>query len=94
MARHGEIYKTKEWKKVRQYVIARSNGLCERCKKRGKIVPGKIVHHIRWLTYDNKNDWNIAYSPSNLEYICNDCHESVHGRASDSGLQNFLIPPG
>jgi 5-methylcytosine-specific restriction endonuclease McrA len=94
MARHPEIYKTKEWREARKYVMTRSNGLCERCKKKGKMVPGKIVHHIKWLTDDNKNDWSISYNPNNLEYICNDCHENVHERSSDSGLQKFLIPPG
>ena len=91
MARHSEIYKTKEWKEVRQYVITRSNGLCERCKKTGKVVTGKIVHHKKWLTDDNKHDWNVSYNPDNLEYICNDCHEAAHDRTI--GLQKFLIPP-
>ncbi|MDP4144150.1 MAG: HNH endonuclease signature motif containing protein [Bacillota bacterium] len=91
MARHSDVYKTKEWKEARQYVLTRSNGLCERCKKKGKIVPGKIVHHKRWLTDKNKHDWDIAYNPDNLEYICNDCHEEEHDRSI--GLQKFLVPP-
>lgn len=91
MARHSEIYKTKEWQEARRFVIARANGLCERCKKKGKVVPGKIVHHKKYLTYENKNDWYIAYDPKNLEYICNDCHEEEHDRSI--GLQKFLIPP-
>lgn len=73
-------------------MITRSNGLCERCKKKGKVKPGKIVHHIIWLTDANKGDWNIAFNIKNLEYVCNDCHEEVHDRSI--GLQKFLIPPG
>lgn len=91
MAKYPEIYKTSEWKAARSYVITRSNGLCELCKKKGKIIPGKIVHHIKWLTDENKHDWNIAYNPNNLEYICNDCHEEEHDRSI--GLQKFLSPP-
>lgn len=92
MARHSEIYKTVEWQKARKFVIQRANGLCERCIKKGKLVPGKIVHHKVWLTDGNKLDWNIAYNPDNLEYICNDCHEEEHDRSI--GLQKFLNPPG
>jgi 5-methylcytosine-specific restriction endonuclease McrA len=92
MARHPEIYQTSEWKKSRRFVMIRSNGLCERCMKKGKIKPGKIVHHKKWLTDENKTNWNIAYDPDNLEYICNDCHEEEHDRSI--GLQKFLTPPG
>lgn len=91
MARYPEVYKDKRWKPSRKTVITRSNGLCERCKKKGKVKAGKIVHHTIWLTDENKNDWNIAYNPKNLEYVCNDCHEEEHDRSI--GLQKFLIPP-
>ncbi|APM39408.1 HNH endonuclease [Clostridium kluyveri] len=90
MARHNDIYKAKEWEKVRGYVIGRANGLCERCKAKGKIVPGKIVHHKVWLTDKNKKDWDIAYNPDNLEYLCNPCHEEVHERVGT--LKNFVEP--
>jgi 5-methylcytosine-specific restriction endonuclease McrA len=92
MARHSEVYKTAEWEKVRQFVIVRALGLCERCKAKGIIKPGKIVHHTEWLTDRNKKEWRIAYNPDNLEYICNDCHEEEHNESS--GLQKFLTPPG
>lgn len=91
MAKYPEVYKDKEWKKSRSFVITRSNGLCERCKKKGKVKAGKVVHHIRWLNDENKSDWNVAYNPKNLEYVCNDCHEDEHDRST--GLQKFLIPP-
>jgi len=91
MAQYPEVYKDKRWKPARKTVITRSNGLCERCKLKGKIKAGKIVHHKIWLNDDNKSDWNIAYNPKNLEYVCNDCHEDIHDRST--GLQKFLIPP-
>lgn len=92
MARFAEIYDTAEWERVRQYVIIRANGLCERCKVRGIIKPGKEVDHIIEITEDNKDDWNIIYNPKNLQYLCSDCHNEKHGRSI--GLQKFLIPPG
>ena len=67
MARHPEIYKTKEWERARRFVIVRANGLCEQC--RPKVKPGKEVDHIIELTDENKHDWNIAYNPDNLQYL-------------------------
>lgn len=92
MARHSEVYRKPEWKKVRKEVIRRANGLCEDCKARNKIKTGKEVHHIIELTDENKHDWNIAYNPANLRLLCSDCHNDRHDRSI--GLQKFLIPPG
>lgn len=92
MARHPEVYQTKEWRQTRKAVIVRANGLCERCKPKGKIVKGKEVHHKIYLTEDNKTDYNIAFGLDNLEYLCADCHNNEHDRST--GLQGFLIPPG
>lgn len=91
MARHPEIYATTEWRKVRLFVIARANGLCEECKKRGKIEKGKEVDHIEELTDENKHLWEIAYNPENLQYLCAPCHNNKHSRSI--GLQQFLTPP-
>lgn len=43
MAKFPEVYHIKEWKQVRGFVIARSYGLCERCKLKGIIKAGKEV---------------------------------------------------
>lgn len=91
MGRHKEIYKDKQWETVRKFVIARANGLCEKCKAQGKIKKGNETHHKIWLTDKNKHDWNIAYNPDNLIYLCSDCHNDVHDRST--GLQKFLSPP-
>ena len=90
MARHSEIYKTAEWESVRSYVIVRANGLCEKCRGKGIIKPGKEVDHIIELTDANKHDWNIAYNSDNLRLVCNDCHQHKHGRSN--GLQDFIKP--
>jgi len=92
MARHPDVYKNKQWEPVRQFVIIRANGLCEQCKDKGIIKSGKEVDHIIELTDANKHDWNIAYNPENLQYLCTDCHNHKSGRST--GLQDFLIPPG
>jgi len=87
MARHPEIYASAEWRKVRRFVIARANGLCEECTKQGRIEAGKEVDHIIELSDDNKHDWNIAYNPDNLQLLCAACHNVKHGRCT--GLHFF-----
>lgn len=90
MARHPEIYATAEWRKARRYVIARDNGCCVLCTLLGLHKAGKEVDHIIELTDENKHDWNIAYNPINLRYLCTDCHNHKSGRSI--GLQDFLVP--
>lgn len=90
MARYPEVYKRSEWKQIRDYVISRANGLCEKCRTKGKIAKGKEVHHKIWLTEDNKGEWAIAYNPENLIYLCSSCHNDEHDRST--GLQKFVDP--
>ena len=45
-----DFYQSAAWKRARQTVIKRANGLCERCKAAGQFVPGVIVHHKEYIT--------------------------------------------
>lgn len=72
------LYKSKAWKKVREFVIERDKGLCQRCKREGRLTAGKIVHHKIPLTPANINDTRISLNPDNLEYVCKECHEITH----------------
>ena len=54
------FYKSAAWKRARQQVITRSNGLCERCKARGIYKPGYIVHHKEYITPGNISNPNIT----------------------------------
>ena len=66
------FYKSAAWKRARQQVITRSNGLCERCKARGIYKPGYIVHHKEYITPGNISNPNITLNLDNLEYVCED----------------------
>lgn len=68
------FYHSTEWQTVRQTVISKAFGLCERCRKKR----GKIVHHIIHLTNKNINNPAITLGLSNLMYVCKDCHEILH----------------
>ena len=69
-----KFYHSTQWQTVRQTVISRSFGLCERCRKK----KGKIVHHIIHLTARNINNPSITLGLSNLMLLCKSCHEIVH----------------
>lgn len=92
MARFPEVYRRAEWQRARDYVIARAMGLCEECQRQGRIAAGRDVDHIEPLTAENKDDWNVAYNPDNLQLLCPDCHNHKHGRST--GLQAFTTPAG
>mgnify|MGYP001809808817 CR=1 FL=1 len=92
MGQFSHIYRTARWKKVRTYVIGRAHGLCEGCKRRGVMRPGREVDHIEELTEENCTVDAIVYNPKNLQLLCTDCHNEKHDRSI--GIQRFLSPPG
>ena len=75
------FYKSAAWKRARQQVITRANGLCERCKAQGIYKPGYIVHHKEYITPGNINNPNITLNLDNLEYVREYCHNKEHKTA-------------
>ncbi len=74
------FYKSKAWQRTRSAYIKSRGCLCEDCIKRGLIIPGEIVHHIKPITEDNINDPEITLAWDNLRLLCRSCHEQVHRR--------------
>lgn len=72
------FYKTQAWQKCRDAYVASVGGLCERCKARGLIVSGEIVHHKIPLTPENVDNPDISLSFDNLELLCRVCHGRAH----------------
>lgn len=68
-----EFYRSKAWRKTREYIFSRDNGLCVRCSS-----IGEIVHHKTYLTPDNISDPDISLSEDNLELVCRNCHAVEH----------------
>ena len=77
------FYKSKAWKKCREYIYNKYHGLCVECGK-----PGEEVHHITWLSSDNMNDTSITLGEDNLILLCRDCHMNKHRKkeVTKSGL--------
>jgi len=84
-----KFYKSQAWKRCRERYAASVGGLCERCRKRGQIVPGAIVHHKIYLTPENINDESVTLNWDNLELVCRDCHAQEH----DGVKKRYTIGP-
>lgn len=72
------FYQSPAWVRCRKAYIQSKDGLCERCKEKGIITAGRIVHHKIALTLENFTDPKIAYDFGNLMLLCQSCHEEIH----------------
>ena len=74
------FYKSKQWQDTRNAYASSVGGLCERCKAKGIINAGEIVHHKIHITPDNINDPCITLDWNNLMLVCRDCHGELHAQ--------------
>ena len=82
-----EFYSSNAWRTCRNSFLANKSGLCERCLKKGLIVPAKEVHHKIRLTDKNINDPKIALNFDNLEALCIECHDREHEEDARTRVQ-------
>lgn len=67
-------YKGKRWKKKRTAILARDGYLCRECRKYGRMREAVTVHHIK-----HADEYpELAYMDSNLESLCQACHNKKH----------------
>lgn len=67
-------YKSTRWKKKRAAILVRDRYLCQECKKYGRMRDAVTVHHIEQV--EDKPE--LAYVDSNLESLCQACHNKKH----------------
>jgi 5-methylcytosine-specific restriction endonuclease McrA len=91
-----DFYHSKTWVKCRSSFMTSKYYLCERCE--GVAV---ICHHKTHITPANINDPNITLSWDNLQALCVECHNVVHGNSqvTQDGLRfdangNLIKAPG
>lgn len=72
-----KFYNSKLWRTTRKSYFDSQYGLCEKCKD-----AGLIVHHKIELSPLNINDPRISLSFSNLQLLCQVCHNKTHQPAS------------
>ena len=74
----AKFYKSRRWRECREAYAGHVGHLCERCLKKGLVVPGEIVHHKIHITPDNINNPLITLDWNNLELLCRECHAKEH----------------
>lgn len=86
------FYKSDKWLQCKKSFIAErraiDGGLCQRCRKRY----GYIVHHRQHITPENITDPMVTLSHTNLEYLCQECHNKEH--FGDAGLRYMIGEDG
>ena len=64
----------RRWDKLRNKK-RQQDPLCERCLAAGRTKPMDLVHHIFPI-----KDGGQKYMWSNLQSLCKECHDHIHGR--------------
>lgn len=75
-SRHSRGYGA-DWDKVRLVVIKRDKGMCQECKRNGRVTAGREVDHVVSKAKAARLGWNQKQidDPSNLELKCHLCHK-------------------
>lgn len=75
-----QFYKSKKWQQCRDGYYKSVGGLCEKCKARGILEAGVIVHHKIHISPETIRIPEVALSFDNLELLCRRCHAEEHGK--------------
>ena len=86
-AMNDAFYRSVAWQQTRQAYGDAMGWLCERCRARGVIQRGSIVHHKRYLGMDPAMETALAWD--NLELLCLDCHNREHMGGEPEVRVNF-----
>lgn len=68
--KYNKFYWTQKWKKLREYVLARDNYLCQDCLNNKVIIEATEVHHIEKI----RKAWDKRYDADNCISLCGECH--------------------
>ena len=74
------FYNSREWEKVRAFVLMRDRYICQKCG-----APAQEVHHKVHLSPENIWDVKITLNPDNLMSLCKDCHFDEHRADKEAG---------
>ena len=64
------------WLDLRAAILARDAGLCQACKRAGRLRLARDVDHIEELA-----DGGAPMDPANLESVCGPCHDAKSAAA-------------
>lgn len=83
-SRHSRGYGA-EWDKIRKAVIKRDCGMCQECKRQGRVTMGREVDHITNKAKAKAMGWTDDQidALTNLQLLCSPCHKAK--TAKDEG---------
>jgi len=79
--RSKQFYHSASWKRARDLIRIRDNGLCIECLNQKRITVGTIVDHIIPI----KQNWNKRLDENNLQLLCQSCHNKKTGSERKEG---------
>ena len=82
-----KFYNSREWRKKRDEILERSNGLCVICWLLGRVRSATSVHHIKKL----REHFELRLDDNNLIAVCRECHELVESSCSSVEEVELLI---
>lgn len=93
------FYKSDEWGNLlRSIKDERINQqgliLCEHCGEPIVKSYDCIGHHIKELTEDNVNDYNISLNPNNVMLVHHKCHNIIHRRFGNEKKRKVYLVYG
>ena len=97
----GDFYTSREWAQFRnQLILERLNERCETIDEHtGDVIVNRndiVLHHIKPLTLENVNDYNISFNPENIMIVSQRSHNDIHSRfGSRNNKQVYVVygPP-
>ncbi len=76
---NSSFYQSKAWKEKRVAILKRDDYMCMMCKRYGKAVDAKEVHHINPLN----ERYDLKLNNNNLISLCRECHDKCHNKYKD-----------
>lgn len=83
------FYNSWTWRKKRQEIKERDNFECQRCKRKGGVGKGDVVHHIKEL----KDYPKLGLNDDNLITVCHTCHNIIHERFEGKEVDSRIKIP-
>lgn len=83
------LYNLKEWKELRLAQL-RAEPLCRYCRAAGKDTAANIADHKK----PHKGDRKLFFDPTNLQSLCQPCHDAIKKTLELSGVLPGCGPDG
>ena len=84
------FYDSEAWRECRKAYRKSVGGLCERCLAKGIVRAADVVHHKIVLTPENVKRPEVTMAWENLEALCHDCHNELHGEGTREAVRRAV----